>query len=146
MTNIYQIGSHTPRAGLVVTVNAFRPIHELVKEPLACFLPICSRVNCHEVAKPQEGPVCEGIGCAGLRTMLPKFTARGWFLLTILTLTAVVSTAPAPLKPRQAWTGTSSSEFTLYGCRPVIFIYARETIGPGNLVRLFYLPSLSVYG
>lgn len=134
MMNRYQIGSHTPQAGLVATVNGFRPIHELLGEPLACFLHIRSRVNCHEVVKTQEHQVCKGVSCAGLQTMLPKFTTSGWLLLVILALAAVVSTAPAHLKTRQTWTGTSSSEFTLYGCRPVIFIYARETIGPGNLV------------
>ena len=69
--------------------------------------------------------------------MLPTSMASGWLVLVLSFISAgVVSSAPAHIKPRQTWTGTTSREFSLYGCRPVIFIYARETIGPGNLVRV----------
>lgn len=68
--------------------------------------------------------------------MPPMLFSGGWFVLILTALSVLASSAPANLEPRQTWTGTTSREFSLYGCRPVIFIYARETIGPGNLVSL----------
>ncbi|SPO03261.1 uncharacterized protein DNG_05943 [Cephalotrichum gorgonifer] len=65
--------------------------------------------------------------------MLSVYLSRGWAFIVLSAFYVLVSSAPTHLKARQAWTGTSSRELTLYGCRPVIFIYARETIAPGNL-------------
>lgn len=46
-----------------------------------------------------------------------------------------VCATPIPHDKRQQWTGMYSEEFSNLGCRPVIFIFARETIAPGNMVR-----------
>ncbi|KAK1752719.1 cutinase-domain-containing protein, partial [Echria macrotheca] len=43
---------------------------------------------------------------------------------------------------RQAWTGMWSQELSYTGCRPVIFIWARETLAPGN-IGITIGPSLS---
>ncbi|KAI0001386.1 carbohydrate esterase family 5 protein [Xylariaceae sp. FL0662B] len=57
-------------------------------------------------------------------------------LLVFLCFTAV-STLPTSLSPRQAWTvGYSAHELSNYGCKPIIFIFAKATIEPGNLVSL----------
>lgn len=41
---------------------------------------------------------------------------------------------PLPLLSRQTWTGLTAHDFSFYGCRPVILIFARETYSPGNMV------------
>jgi cutinase len=56
----------------------------------------------------------------------------------ILAVAAVLlsTTCASPLPPqaRQTWTGITSHDFSTYGCKPIILIFARETIGPGNMV------------
>lgn len=61
----------------------------------------------------------------------------------LASLAATASAAPTQLDSRSSWTGLSSREFTEEGCRPIIFIYARETIAPGNMVRFAPLPKFS---
>lgn len=39
----------------------------------------------------------------------------------------------SPVAPRQ-YVGYRANEYTLYGCRPVIFFFARATTEVGNLV------------
>ncbi|KAI1411858.1 carbohydrate esterase family 5 protein [Hypoxylon sp. FL1857] len=47
---------------------------------------------------------------------------------------AVVSALPATLQPRQSWTvGYWAHELTEFGCKPIIFIWAKATIEPGNM-------------
>lgn len=53
-------------------------------------------------------------------------------LLASLILTAVQA-HPVQVQARQTWTGTTAHDFSTYGCRPIILIFARETIGPGNM-------------
>ncbi|KAI6093199.1 carbohydrate esterase family 5 protein [Hypoxylon rubiginosum] len=57
------------------------------------------------------------------------------FLLAFASLcVAVISALPASLQPRQEWTvGYWAHELTEYGCRPIIFIWAKATIEPGNM-------------
>ncbi|KAI1151235.1 cutinase-domain-containing protein [Nemania diffusa] len=46
----------------------------------------------------------------------------------------VTALPPRRPYPRQAWTvGWWSSELQLYGCRPIIFVFAKATYEPGNL-------------
>lgn len=48
---------------------------------------------------------------------------------------AVALCSEHALSERQDWTSSFwSQEFTTYGCRPVIFVFARATIEPGNMV------------
>ncbi|KAK4184633.1 putative cutinase 1 [Podospora australis] len=54
----------------------------------------------------------------------------------LCTTTTGVSATPIPSPnstKRQAWTGMYAEELSAQGCKPVIFIYARETIAPGNM-------------
>ncbi|GAW12417.1 hypothetical protein ANO14919_017830 [Xylariales sp. No.14919] len=54
------------------------------------------------------------------------------FLLLCLGRPAV--SAPSHIDARQAWSvGWWSSELQQYGCRPVIFVFAKATAEPGNL-------------
>ncbi|KAI1215150.1 carbohydrate esterase family 5 protein [Annulohypoxylon truncatum] len=54
--------------------------------------------------------------------------------LFLFTCVAVVSALPSSLQPRQSWTiGFYAHELTEFGCRPIIFIWAKATIEPGNL-------------
>jgi cutinase len=55
-------------------------------------------------------------------------------LALLASIFAVVTTAH-PLAPqsRQTWTGITAHDFSNYGCKPIILIFARETIGPGNM-------------
>ncbi|KAI2602450.1 carbohydrate esterase family 5 protein [Hypoxylon sp. NC1633] len=47
---------------------------------------------------------------------------------------SAVSTLPTALQPRQTWTmGCWAHELTDYGCKPIIFIWAKATIEPGNM-------------
>ncbi|KAK4215090.1 cutinase-domain-containing protein [Rhypophila decipiens] len=39
----------------------------------------------------------------------------------------------APASKRQTWTGEWSQEFSYTGCKPIIFIWARQTSAPGNM-------------
>lgn len=59
-----------------------------------------------------------------LRTLLLH-----WLLL----ITGSLAT-PIPSEKRQSWTSMWSEEFRYMGCKPVIFVFARETIAPGNMV------------
>ena len=62
-------------------------------------------------------------------------------ILPALTLLSFpISITAAPIQPwhhllskRQEWTGMWSQEFSYVGCKPIIFIWARETIAPGNM-------------
>ena len=63
----------------------------------------------------------------------------GGFLAACLTtvLVAVITAAlpvPPSLAKRQTWTGAYSHDFSVLGCKPIIFIYARETLAAGNMV------------
>ncbi|KAI0835740.1 carbohydrate esterase family 5 protein [Hypoxylon sp. FL0890] len=57
------------------------------------------------------------------------------FLLPFLSICiAVVSARPASLQARQSWTvGYWAHELTDFGCKPIIFIWAKATIEPGNM-------------
>ncbi|KAI1080861.1 cutinase-domain-containing protein [Whalleya microplaca] len=66
-----------------------------------------------------------------------RSTSSTWEL-TLLLLLILCSTAgsalPTSLKPRQAWVvGYSAYELSNFGCKPIIFIFAKATIEPGNL-------------
>ncbi|KAI0159914.1 carbohydrate esterase family 5 protein [Hypoxylon sp. FL1284] len=57
---------------------------------------------------------------------------------TILTyaslLIAVISALPSTLQPRQSWTrGYWSHDLSDFGCKPVILIWAKATVEPGNM-------------
>ncbi|KAM7194411.1 cutinase domain containing protein [Naviculisporaceae sp. PSN 640] len=45
----------------------------------------------------------------------------------------LASAAPVGSDKRQTWTGEWSQEFSYTGCKPVIFIWARQTSAPGNM-------------
>ncbi|KAK5661130.1 hypothetical protein OQA88_11020 [Cercophora sp. LCS_1] len=45
----------------------------------------------------------------------------------------LASAAPVASEKRQTWTGMWSNEFSYTGCKPVIFIWARQTSAPGNM-------------
>ncbi|KAK0721810.1 cutinase [Lasiosphaeria miniovina] len=45
----------------------------------------------------------------------------------------LASAAPVASEKRQTWTGMWSEEFSYTGCKPVIFIWARQTSAPGNM-------------
>ncbi|KAJ9150068.1 Cutinase [Coniochaeta hoffmannii] len=53
-------------------------------------------------------------------------------LLPLLLLSATTA-HPLHVQPRQTWTGITAHDFSTYGCKPIILIFARETIGPGNM-------------
>lgn len=53
--------------------------------------------------------------------------------LFIISLFAFAALA-VPLHRRQTWTGRNSRELWEDGCKPIIFIFCRETIAPGNMV------------
>ncbi|KAI1101237.1 carbohydrate esterase family 5 protein [Jackrogersella minutella] len=57
------------------------------------------------------------------------------FLFLIIFLCfAVVSALPPSIQPRQSWTvGFWAHELTDFGCKPIIFIWAKATIEPGNM-------------
>ncbi|KAI3325125.1 cutinase-domain-containing protein [Xylariaceae sp. AK1471] len=58
-------------------------------------------------------------------------------LLLLLCLGNPVTSAPSHLHARQNWTvGWWSSELLQYGCRPIIFVFAKATFEPGNVVCL----------
>ncbi|OIW28970.1 cutinase-domain-containing protein [Coniochaeta ligniaria NRRL 30616] len=59
--------------------------------------------------------------------------SRGSFAVVASLLLAAAH--PHPLQPqaRQTWTGITAHDFSTYGCKPIILIFARETIGPGNM-------------
>ncbi|KAK5656922.1 hypothetical protein OQA88_3444 [Cercophora sp. LCS_1] len=67
-------------------------------------------------------------------------------LFTLLSMWLLLTTfgyaAPIPPEKRQEWTSMWSEEFRYMGCKPVIFIFARETIAPGNM-GITIGPSLS---
>ncbi|KAI1371331.1 carbohydrate esterase family 5 protein [Hypoxylon crocopeplum] len=56
-------------------------------------------------------------------------------LLSLLSVCFAAALAfPAALQPRQSWTfGYWAHELTEYGCKPIIFIWAKATIEPGNM-------------
>lgn len=58
------------------------------------------------------------------------------YALTVATLAVVASAHPVSLETRQSWsTGWWGQEFLTYGCQaPVIFVFAKATLEPGNLV------------
>jgi hypothetical protein len=66
------------------------------------------------------------------RSLRTAMCLIAWLLLASLT---VVAGIPVDHVKRQTWTGWDSYDFTVFGCRPVIFIFARETIAPGNMVQ-----------
>ncbi|KAJ2980180.1 hypothetical protein NUW58_g7017 [Xylaria curta] len=52
----------------------------------------------------------------------------------LLCLSSYVLSLPSPVGPRQVWTvGWWARELQQYGCRPVIFVFAKATFEPGNL-------------
>lgn len=57
-------------------------------------------------------------------------------LLLSMGIAAAASALPPPLKPRQTWTvGYWAHDLSDYGCKPIILIWAKATIEPGNMVR-----------
>ncbi|KAI5924438.1 carbohydrate esterase family 5 protein [Camillea tinctor] len=58
-------------------------------------------------------------------------------MVTLATLSLYLGTVlalPTALQPRQSWTiGWSSYELQDFGCKPIIFIFAKATFEPGNL-------------
>ncbi|KAI0378145.1 carbohydrate esterase family 5 protein [Hypomontagnella monticulosa] len=55
-------------------------------------------------------------------------------LLFLAVFVGVVSALPATVQPRQSWTiGYWAHELTEYGCKPIILIWAKATIEPGNM-------------
>jgi cutinase len=54
-------------------------------------------------------------------------------LATASILLASSTALPLQPQPRQTWTGMTAHDFSTYGCRPIILIFARETVGPGNM-------------
>ncbi|KAI1843157.1 hypothetical protein JX266_010684 [Neoarthrinium moseri] len=55
-------------------------------------------------------------------------------MLLVLAAFPTWSAESSHLDARQSWTSSYwSQEFSKYGCRPVIFIFARATIEPGNM-------------
>ncbi len=71
------------------------------------------------------------------------------YILVTATL-AIVSAAPTSLEARQSLTtGWWGQEFLTYGCKaPIIFVFAKATLEPGNLVsswalNLAAVPSLT---
>ncbi|KAL7624964.1 hypothetical protein AAE478_004178 [Parahypoxylon ruwenzoriense] len=57
------------------------------------------------------------------------------FLSLLMCFARVALAIPTTsLKPRQSWTlGYWAHEFQNYGCKPIIFIWAKATIEPGNM-------------
>ena len=58
------------------------------------------------------------------------------FILPATAIAAAVLAHSSALEARQSWTGGWwGQEFLTYGCRaPVIFVFAKATLEPGNLV------------
>ncbi|KAK4447102.1 cutinase-domain-containing protein [Podospora aff. communis PSN243] len=54
-------------------------------------------------------------------------------LLFTLLAAVLATAAPVGSEKRQTWTGMWSEEFSYTGCKPVIFIWARQTLAPGNM-------------
>ncbi|KAB5515245.1 cutinase-domain-containing protein [Coniochaeta sp. 2T2.1] len=55
--------------------------------------------------------------------------------LGVLASLLLALTSALPLQPqtRQAWTGITAHDLSVYGCKPIILIFARETFSPGNM-------------
>ena len=53
--------------------------------------------------------------------------------IDILAAAAPVTPAYGHTEKRQTWTGQWSEELSYTGCKPVIFIWARQTSAPGNM-------------
>ena len=69
--------------------------------------------------------------------ILRPINSTAWLLVLVLSwIPLLVRATPIPAEKRQSWTGMWSEELSYTGCKPVIFIFARETIAPGNMVRL----------
>ena len=66
------------------------------------------------------------------------------FILPATAIAAVVSAHSPAIESRQSWTGGWwGQEFLTYGCRaPVIFVFAKATLEPGNLVSYRGAPSI----
>lgn len=76
------------------------------------------------------GPILRGIALpVTIATWLLRLNVR-LIALYLFALTALAS----PLQQRQTWTGDFSYELWTDGCRPIIFIFCRETLAPGNMV------------
>ena len=79
--------------------------------------------------------------------MFRRFCQR----LIALMLAINTGASPTSLFRRQTWTGVWAHDLTDLGCRNIVFIFARETIGPGNMVSSIdmwscsQLPSLHEY-
>jgi hypothetical protein len=56
-------------------------------------------------------------------------------VLSVSWIPLLAAAAPVASEKRQTWTGIWSEEFSYTGCKPVIFIWARQTSAPGNMVR-----------
>ena len=58
------------------------------------------------------------------------------YILTVTTFAAIALASSTALEARQSWTGGWwGQEFLTYGCQaPVIFVFAKATLEPGNLV------------
>jgi len=67
----------------------------------------------------------------------------GWSTALILvSLLPFIYSLPAGIETRQDFTGIWAHDFSTFGCKPIIFIFAKETIAPGNVVcqsLLFFL-------
>jgi hypothetical protein len=63
-------------------------------------------------------------------------------VLALLSQLGLVESLPAGIQERQEFTGIWAHDFTTFGCKPIIFIYAKETIAPGNVVcRILQSPA-----
>lgn len=58
------------------------------------------------------------------------------YILTLIASASIASASSVALEARQSWTGGWwGQEFLTYGCQsPVIFVFAKATLEPGNLV------------
>ncbi|KAI2608756.1 carbohydrate esterase family 5 protein [Hypoxylon fragiforme] len=70
----------------------------------------------------------------GWRTGKSKMAPFLLLLLLSMGIAAAASALPPPLKPRQTWTvGYWAHDLSDYGCKPIILIWAKATIEPGNM-------------
>lgn len=67
-----------------------------------------------------------------------------YLILDIAVRVAALPQAHPPSRSRrQTWTGAYAHDFSLLGCKPIILVYARETLASGNMVSL--APKISRY-
>ncbi|KAK0623684.1 cutinase [Immersiella caudata] len=52
---------------------------------------------------------------------------------TVWQAAVLAAAAPIASEKRQTWTGMWSEEFSHTGCRPIILVWAKQTLAPGNM-------------